>query len=120
APEPLNDYRNALHEPAAFAREMLSEGTAAVKLWSFDFAAHKLNGSLHISAEDVEEGMKPFRAMREAVGNKLDLILDGHGFFQLPAALRIAQAMREVSPLCLEDMIRPDCVDTIRDFRDRC
>jgi galactonate dehydratase len=120
APEPLNDYRNALHEPAAFAREMLSEGTAAVKLWSFDFAAHKLNGSLHISAEDVEEGMKPFRAMREAVGNKLDLILDGHGFFQLPAALRIAQAMREVIPLCLEDMIRPDCVDTIRDFRDRC
>jgi len=25
-----------------------------------------------------------------------------------------------VKPLCLEDVIRPDCVDTIRDFRDRC
>ncbi len=118
--EPLNDYWNAIHEPAAFAREILSEGSGAVKLWTFDFAAHKPNGSIHIRPEDVEEGMKPFRNLREAVGGQLDLILDGHGFFQLPIALRIAEAMREVRPLCLEDVIRPDCVDTIRDFRDRC
>ncbi len=120
APEPLNDYSNVRLEPAALAREIISEGTTAIKLWPFDFAAHKLNGSIHVTRQDVEEGMKPFRAIREAVGNELDLILDGHGFFQLPAALRIAEAMREVNPLCLEDMIRPDCVDTIRDFRDRC
>jgi len=119
-PDPLNDYWNAIHEPAAFARAIISEGTGAVKLWSFDFAAHKLNGSIHISPADVEEGMKPFRAIREAAGLDLDLILDGHGFFQLPPALRIAAAMKEVNPLCLEDVIRPDCVDTIRDFRDRC
>jgi len=119
-PDPLNDYWNAIHEPDAFAKEIISEGTGAVKLWSFDFAAHKLNGSIHISAADVEQGVKPFRAIREAVGNQLDLILDGHGFFQLPVAMRIAEAMREVKPLCLEDVIRPDCVDTIRDFRDRC
>jgi len=119
-PDPLNDYWNAIHEPAAFARAILSEGTGAAKLWSFDFAAHKVNGSIYISPVDVEEGMKPFRAIREAVGSELDLILDGHGFFQLPVALRIAAAMKEVNPLCLEDVIRPDCVDTIRDFRDRC
>jgi len=119
-PDPLNDYWKAVHEPAAFAREMIEEGIGAVKLWSFDFAAHKLNGSIHITAADVEEGMKPFRTIRETVGNALELVLDGHGFFQLPVAMRIAEAMREVKPLCLEDVIRPDCVDTIRDFRDRC
>jgi galactonate dehydratase len=49
----------------------------------------------------------------------MELMLDGHGFFSLPAALRIAEAMREVKPLWLEDVIRPDCVDTIADFRNR-
>lgn len=119
-PEPLNDFHNAIHEPAAYARAMVTEGLECVKLWPLDFAAHKLNGSLYVSPADIAEGMKPFRAIREAVGDKLELIIDGHGFFQLPMALRIAEAMKEFKPLCLEDVIRPDCVDTIRDFRALC
>jgi L-alanine-DL-glutamate epimerase-like enolase superfamily enzyme len=50
---------------------------------------------------------------------KMELMLDGHGFFTLHAALRIAEAMRDIKPLWLEDVIRPDCIDTIADFRDR-
>lgn len=119
-PEPLNDQWNALHEPAAFARDMVAAGVEAVKLWPLDFAAHKPNGGVYVSPADLAEGLKPFRAIREAVGDKLELILDGHGFFQLPMALRIAEAMREFKPLCLEDVIRPDCVDTIADFRAKC
>lgn len=118
--EPLNDYWNAIHEPAAYAQAMVDEGFDAIKLWPFDFAAHKLNGNIQISNADVDRGLAPFYAIRDAVGSKLDLILDGHGFFQLPVALRIAEAMKPIRPLCLEDVIRPDCVDTIRDFRDRC
>jgi L-alanine-DL-glutamate epimerase-like enolase superfamily enzyme len=117
--DPLNDYWNAVHEPAAFAREILSEGVECVKLWTLDFAAHKQNGPIFVRQADIKEGLKPFFAIREAVGDQLELILDGHGFFQLPMAIRIAEAMREVKPLCLEDVIRPDCIDTIRDFRDR-
>jgi L-alanine-DL-glutamate epimerase-like enolase superfamily enzyme len=119
-PEPLNDFWKAIHEPAAFARELVAEGVGAVKLWPLDFAAHKQNGSIYVSPADLAEGMKPFRAIREAVGDGLEVMIDGHGFFQLPMALRIADAMREFKPLCLEDVIRPDCVDTIRDFRERC
>jgi len=48
---------------------------------------------------------------------KMELILDGHGFFSLPAAVRIAEAMRTIKPLWLEDVIRPDCVETIANFR---
>ena len=117
---PLNDYWKVIHEPAAFAKEMIEEGLEAVKLWPLDFAAHKLNGSIYVSPADIKKGISPFHAIRGAVGDRLELILDGHGFFQLPMALRIAEAMREIRPLCLEDVIRPDCVETIRDFRDRC
>ncbi len=116
-PDPLNDYWRAVHEPAELAKELVAEGIGGVKLWTLDFAAHKENGNVYVSLADVEKGLEPFYAMREAVGNQLELLLDGHGFFQLPMAIRIAEALRPIRPLCLEDVIRPDCVDTIRDFR---
>jgi galactonate dehydratase len=97
-----------------------ADGIGGAKLWPLDFAAHKPNGSLYVSPADIEEGMKPFRAMRAAAAASSSSWWTGTAFFQLPMALRIAAAMREVSPLCLEDVIRPDCVDTIRDFRERC
>ncbi|MEO6848549.1 MAG: mandelate racemase/muconate lactonizing enzyme family protein [Chthoniobacterales bacterium] len=117
---PLNDYWSAVHEPEAYAKNLLSEGIKATKLWTLDFAAHKAGGPLYVDFADIKEGLKPFFKIREAVGDQLELILDGHGFFQLPMALRIADAMKEIKPLWLEDVIRPDCVDTIRDFRDQC
>lgn len=119
AKEPLNDYWMCMNEPVAYARELLAEGTKALKMWSLDFAAHKPGGNVYISTADIEKGLKPFFAIREALGFEVELILDGHGFFQLPVALRIADMIKEIKPLWLEDVIRPDCVDTIRDFRDR-
>jgi len=119
-PEPLNDYHRALHEPAAWARELVAEGFTGAKLWTLDFAAHKPGGSCYVSAADLAQGVAPFLAIREAVGDALELVLDGHGFFQLPAARRIAEVMRPVRPLCLEDVIRPDGVDAIADFRRQC
>lgn len=116
---PLNDYWLAVNEPAEYAKQLVDEGIKAVKMWTLDFAAHKPRGPLHVTWEDVKAGLKPFFAIREAVGDKLELMLDGHGFFQLPMALRIADAIKEIKPLWLEDVIRPDCIDTIRDFRDR-
>jgi galactonate dehydratase len=116
---PLNDYWMAVNEPAEYARELLREGIKAAKMWTLDFAAHKSGGALHVEPADIEKGLEPFFKIREAVGDQLELILDGHGFFQLPMALRIAEDLRAARPLWLEDVIRPDCVDTIRDFRER-
>jgi L-alanine-DL-glutamate epimerase-like enolase superfamily enzyme len=50
---------------------------------------------------------------------KMEVMLDGHGFFSLPAALRIAQAMHDIKPLWLEDVIRPDSIATIAAFREQ-
>ena len=100
------------------AEQLVAEGYKAVKFWPFDRAAHR-SGGLHISWQDVEEGMKPLRAMRDRVGMKLDIAIEGHAFFQLPAALRIAEALREIKPLWLEDVLRVDCVATLADFREK-
>ncbi len=114
---PLNDYWSAMHEPVALAEELLAEGYQAMKMWPLDFAAHKPGGPLHISHADLDKGLRPFAKIREALGDKIELIIDGHGFFQLPAALRIAKRLREFDILWAEDVPRIDCVDTLADFR---
>ncbi len=114
---PLNDYWSVVNRPVDYAKELLDEGIRGLKVWTLDFAAHKPGGGLYIHHDDLDEGLRPLRAIREALGSDIELMLDGHGFFQLAAALRIARAVRELDMLWLEDVIRPDAVDTIADFR---
>jgi L-alanine-DL-glutamate epimerase-like enolase superfamily enzyme len=115
-PGKWEDHWASIHAPGDLAEELVAAGYTAVKMWSFDRAAHR-HGGLHLTWSDIEESIAPFLAMRERVGNKLELILDGHGFFQWPAAIRIAEAMRPIKPLWMEDVLRPDSVDTVAEFR---
>ena len=115
---PLQDNWSSHFAAGDLAEELVAEGIPALKLWPFDRAAHR-NGGLHISWADIEEAMKPLRAIRERVGMKLEIAIEGHGFFHLPAALRIAEALREIKPLWLEDVLRVDNIATLADFRRR-
>ena len=106
-----------VNRPVDYAKELLDEGIGGLKVWTLDFAAHKPDGPLHISHRDLDEGLRPLRAIREALGSDIELALDGHGFFQLAAAMRIARKVRDLDMLWLEDIIRPDSIDTIADLR---
>ena len=114
---PLNDYWAYMNEPEKYVREVLGLGYRAIKVFPFDSAAHKPGGGMVLSAEDLEKGMEPLRRMREAAGDRIEIILDGHGFFTVPVGMRIAQALREIRPLWVEDLIRVDCVAALADFR---
>lgn len=115
-PGPLGDSYNLFHHPLELADDLISEGYTAIKTWPFDRIAHK-HGGMQISLDDLEEAVAPLRKIREHVGNKLEIMVDGHGFFMLPAALRIAEALREVQPLWLEDILKTDNLHTLKDFR---
>ena len=117
-PGPLQDTWASLNAAGDLAEELVAEGYKVLKLWPFDRAAHR-SGGLHITWEDVEEGMRPLREIRDRVGMKLDIAIEGHAFYQLPAAVRIAEALREIRPLWLEDLLRVDCVATLAEFRRR-
>ncbi len=114
-PGPLADTW-ALHEPAALARELAGLGYTALKVWPFDRAAIEGGPGL-IGAADIDEAMGPLRAMRDAFGWDLELLVDGHAHFQFPAAMRIAEALREVSPLWLEDILKMDNIGMLAEFR---
>ncbi len=116
SPGPLQDNWASIHAAGDLAEELVSEGIAGMKVWPFDRYAHR-SGGLYLSAVDIEAGMKPLRDIRERVGNRIEIMIEGHAFFQLPAALRMAEALAEIRPLWLEDVLRVDNVETLADFR---
>lgn len=115
-PGPLEDNWACMNTPGDLAEELLAAGYTAMKLWSLD-PAYRKSGGQRISQEDLEQAIAPFREIRDRVGDRMDLMLDGHGFFSLTAGLRIADAMREFKPLWLEDIVRPDSTQTLAQFR---
>lgn len=115
-PGPLQDNWSSIHAAGDLAEELVSEGIAGMKVWPFDRHAHR-GGGLYISDADIQQGMKPLREIRDRVGHQIEIMIEGHAFFQLPAALRLAEALSEIKPLWLEDVLRVDNVESLADFR---
>ncbi|MEZ6125592.1 MAG: mandelate racemase/muconate lactonizing enzyme family protein [Planctomycetaceae bacterium] len=115
-PGPLQDNWSSIHAAGDLAEELISEGIAGMKVWPFDRSAHR-GGGLYLSDKDIEAGMRPLREIRERVGDRIEIMIEGHAFFTLPAALRLAEALRDIRPLWLEDVLRVDNVQTLADFR---
>lgn len=115
----LQDNWSSIHAAGDLAEELVAEGFTGMKMWPFDRYAHR-SGGLYLSAADIEAGMKPLREIRDRVGDQLEIMIEGHAFFQLPSALQLARALQEVRPFWLEDVLRVDNVATLADFRRQC
>jgi L-alanine-DL-glutamate epimerase-like enolase superfamily enzyme len=115
-PGPLGDSYNLFHHPVELVEGLLAEGISAIKVWPFDRAAH-IHGGMQIPLDELNAAVAPLRKLRERFGDRFEFMVDGHGFFMLPAALRIAGALRDLRPLWLEDVLKTDNLDTIADFR---
>jgi len=115
-PGPLQDNWASIHAAGDLAEALVQENVAGMKMWPFDRYAHRGDG-LYLSRADIEAGMKPLREIRDRVGDRIEIMIEGHAFFQLPVALQLAEALAEIRPLWLEDVLRVDNVKTLADFR---
>lgn len=103
-PGPLEDLWTWNNEPEALAIELLEEGISAMKFWPFDTAGLR-NEGLFIDAEELADGLEPLRRIRAAVGSRMRIMIDGHGFWRLPAAVKIARALEEYDVEWVEDLV---------------
>lgn len=115
----LQDNWASIHAAGDLAEELVAEGICGMKVWPFDRYAHR-SGGLYLSASDIESGMKPLREIRDRVGDAIEIMIEGHAFFQLPSALRLAKALEEIRPFWMEDVLRVDNIQTLADFRRQC
>ena len=97
------------------AKSLLSEGIKAMKIWPFDIAAEASNGT-RISMTDLDAALVPFRKIRDAVGNDMEIMVELHGLWTLPPALRIAEALKPYDVAWLEEPIRYNELDALADL----
>ena len=97
------------------AESLLSEGIAAMKIWPFDVAAESSNGT-RLAGPDLDKALEPFRKIRAAVGNRMEIMVELHGLWTLPPALRIAEALKPFDVAWLEEPIRFNELDALVDL----
>ncbi len=110
---PGHDDLNAfLTRPDELAIELLESGITAMKIWPFDPHAEK-TGGLYIAPADLKTALEPFEKIRKAVGDRIDIMVEFHSLWQLPPAIRIAEALAPYDTFWHEDPIRMDSLGSL-------
>ena len=118
APGPYDDQVAFTIRPAELAQSLLDMGITAMKIWPFDQFAVTYGGR-DISAQDITKGVEPFRKIREAVGDRIDIMCEFHSLWYLPAAVRIAEALADYDIYWSEDPVKMLNLDVLADYRRR-
>ncbi len=82
------DLRAFMSDAGTLAKELLSEGVTAMKIWPFDLFSEKNWGS-EISAADLKSGLAPIEKIRDAVGSRMDIMVELHALWSPKAAKEI-------------------------------
>jgi L-alanine-DL-glutamate epimerase-like enolase superfamily enzyme len=113
------------------ASDLLAQGITAMKIWPFDQVGPTLAGPGRereevrvwgaitaagtlghgIGNDDLARGIAIVADIRKAVGDRMDIAIEGHARWDLPSATRIARAMAPYDVRWLEEIMPPDNVD---------
>lgn len=115
---PYEDLIGFLTNAGELAESLLDMGITGMKIWPFDEAAEASNGA-YISNADLRKALRPFEQIRKAVGDKMDVHVEFHSMWQLPAAIRIAGALEQYDPFWYEDPIKMNNLDALADYAHR-
>ena len=116
---PYEDLEGFLNNAGELAQSLLSEGITAMKIWPFDIAAEKSHGQ-YISNADLDTALEPFKKIRDAVGNQMDIMVEFHSLWRLPMAQKIACALKPFDTFWHEDAIRMDSLDLLKQYAVDC
>ena len=96
---------------AARARELVRQGFRATKWFFRDGPAE--------GADGMARNVELVRALREAVGPEVDLMLDCWMSWDVPYTVQMAERLEEYAPRWLEEPVLPDKVESYAEIRRR-
>jgi len=103
---PLPEFWGSPEMAAESAVDLVNRGYTAVK---FDPAGpYTIRGGHHPALSDISTSVAFCKAIREAVGDKADLLFGTHGQFNTAGAIRLGKALEPYMPLWYEEPIPPD------------
>ncbi len=124
---PHQDYHAWIEGRAGqLAQDLLAQGIRAMKIWPFDQFGVSLGGPIgqragvgavgpvghFLSKENLKKGLSYVEDIRRAVGDKMEIAIEGHARWNLPIAAQIARALEPYDILWLEEIIPPDNVES--------
>jgi galactonate dehydratase len=100
-------YGDSPEQIAERAVQMVEKGFTALKWDPFRTAGQV------ITKEEEELAVTTVRAVREAVGPRVDLLIECHGRFNVWSAIRMAHKLEPYDPFFYEEPVPPDNVDAL-------
>ena len=92
------------------AAELVERGITCCKLDPFQPIT---GGPRDYSLSFIKHVAKIFRAMRDAVGDELEIGIGTHGQFSTSGAIRVASILEEFNPFFFEEPVSPENVDAM-------
>jgi len=105
-----------LHRADELAHSLLEMGITGMKIWPFDLAAEASNGS-YISGPELDKALTPFRKIRDAVGDRMDVMAELHALWNVPAGRQVIAALEPYSPLWIEDPVFMNQLDSLGEMQ---
>ncbi len=112
----VNGWFAGAKTPAEFAEKAkiaVQRGVTAMKWDPFG------KNYLQISNKDLTTALECVSAVREAVGNEVDLLIEGHGRFDVPTGIKIAQELEPFKPMWFEEPVPPNNLEALKAVRDK-
>ena len=112
----VNGWFAGAKTPGEFAEKAkitVKRGVTAMKWDPFGKAY------LEISNKDLNTALECVGAVREAVGNDIDLLIEGHGRFNISTGIKIAKELEQFKPMWFEEPVPPDNLDALKAVRDK-
>ncbi|MFZ7093495.1 mandelate racemase/muconate lactonizing enzyme family protein [Primorskyibacter sp. 2E233] len=102
----MADFWTSADQAAEAAADCVQRGYTAVK---FDPAGpYTMHGGHQPAISDITQSIAFCKAIREAVGDRADLLFGTHGQFTTSGAIRLGHAIEPYNPLWFEEPIPPD------------
>jgi len=113
---PYEDLQAFLSDAGTLAESLLDSGISGMKIWPFDTYAETSNGAA-ITPAQLREGIEPFRKIREKTGQHMQIMLECHSLWSVPAACDIARALSPYDIYWIEDPIGINNLTALADLR---
>lgn len=113
-------YANGWFAPAVTPDEFAQKATEAV---AAGFAGLKWDpfGSAYMDLDkkSLHQALDNISAVQGAVGKDVDLLIEGHGRFNVATAVRIARALEPFDILWFEEPVPPDSYEALLEVKNR-
>lgn len=74
---------------------------------------------LEISNKELDTALECIAEVRSTVGDDVDLLIEGHGRFNIATGIKIAKELEQFKPMFFEEPVPPDNIDAIREVREK-